>query len=95
MHKGYLRRSIHAKSSAGFSENHGYSKVFQPKQKDLDRVKADENYIQGVEDGVNMIKAIFECSVSRRKEIFGETNVASILDRFDFIQIRNLITKGD
>ena len=81
MHKGYLKRSIHAKSSGKSSENRSF--------------EIDSAYIQGLEDGVNMIKAIFECSTSRRKEIFGETNVASILDRFDFIQIRNLIAKGD
>ena len=50
-----------------------------------------EDYINGLEAGVNMVKAIFELPVDKRKKFFGSDNVANILDKFDFIQIHELI----
>ena len=79
MHKGYLRKSIPAKSSDKSSANRSF--------------EIDSAYIQGLEDGVNMVKAIYECSTGQRKEIFGETEVARILDKFDFAELREIISR--
>lgn len=47
----------------------------------------DEDYFNGMEDGVLMAKAILELDMSSRKEMFGDYDVANILDKFDFRQI--------
>ena len=47
----------------------------------------DEDYYNGMEDGVLMVKAILELDMSRRKEMFGDYDVTNILDKFDFRQI--------
>ena len=56
-------------------------------------IKEQNCYIQGLEDFFNDIKAIFECSVSQRKEIFGETDVANILDKYDFVTIHETVRR--
>lgn len=48
----------------------------------------DKAYVQGMSDGVEMVKALFEMSTDERQEKFGHFLVAEILDNFDFIQIR-------
>lgn len=48
----------------------------------------DKLYVQGLEDGVNMIKAIFELSIDERMERFGKANISQILDEYDFQQIK-------
>ena len=53
----------------------------------------DKEYIQGMEDYHNIIKAIFELSPEERKERFGSPLVANIIDRFDFQQIRELMVE--
>lgn len=47
----------------------------------------DEDYFNGMEDGVLMVKAILELDMSSRKEMFGDYDVTNILDKFDFRQI--------
>lgn len=52
----------------------------------------DREYINGLEDGVNMTKAIFALSTSERESRFGSADVAQILDKFDFAQIKELMS---
>lgn len=52
---------------------------------------SDKAFIDGLEAGVNMVKGIFELSIHERINKFGMTDVASILDTFDFAQIKNLL----
>lgn len=47
-----------------------------------------DDYTQGMEDGVILVKQIFELSQVERVNKFGSRNVADILDKFDFIQIK-------
>lgn len=47
----------------------------------------DEDYYNGMEDGILMTKAILELDMSSRKELFGDYDVTNILDKFDFRQI--------
>ena len=49
----------------------------------------DSAYINGLSDGVDMIKAIFEMSVDDRVEKFGKANISQILDEYDFQQIKD------
>ena len=51
-------------------------------------LREQDIYIQGLEDMYNIIKAIFELTIDRRMQIFGEDTVPAILDKFDFQQIR-------
>ena len=51
----------------------------------------DKAFVDGMECGVNMVKGIFELTVSERINRFGMTDVASILDSFDFAQIKELL----
>ena len=55
--------------------------------------KEDKNYYLGMEHGVGIVKEIMALSISERKERFGKTDVASILDDFDFRQIKNLMDR--
>ena len=55
--------------------------------------KEDSNYYLGMETGVRIVKEIMSLSVGERKERFGKTDVASILDDFDFRQIKNLMDR--
>lgn len=48
----------------------------------------DITYIQGLSDGVEMVKALFEMSTDERLEKFGYILVAEVLSNFDFIQIK-------
>lgn len=47
-----------------------------------------DSYIQGLEDGVGMIKEIYALTSERRKELFGSPVVSEILDKFDFAQLK-------
>ena len=51
----------------------------------------DMTFVNGMECGVNMVKAIFEMSVGERINTFGTSDVASILDKFDFAQIKEIL----
>lgn len=51
----------------------------------------DRAFVNGMEAGVLMIKQIFEMTVNQRINKFGMSDVASIIDTFDFAQIKNLL----
>lgn len=51
----------------------------------------DKDYISGLEDGVGLVKAIFELGIRERKRLFGTESVPEILDKFDFQQISELL----
>ena len=57
----------------------------------LTQMKLDASYINGMEHGVNLVKDVFSMTVGERKIVFGESDVAKILDKFDFIQIKNRV----
>ena len=46
-----------------------------------------EDYINGMEEGVEMVKKLYEMTSDERKEKFGTTLVSDILDKNDFAQI--------
>lgn len=48
----------------------------------------DSDYIQGMEDFYNIIKAIYELTYEERIRTFGVSHVSRIIDKFDFQQIR-------
>lgn len=48
----------------------------------------DSAYINGLSDGVDMIKSIFEMSIEERMGRFGKANISQILDEYDFQQIK-------
>lgn len=48
----------------------------------------DSAYINGLSDGVGMVKTIFEMSIEERMERFGKANISMILDEYDFQQIK-------
>lgn len=47
----------------------------------------DISYTNGIEAGVELVKNIFELTTFQRYEKFKLTDVASILDRYDFTQL--------
>jgi hypothetical protein len=49
----------------------------------------DSAYINGLSDGVGMVKTIFEMSIEERMERFGKANISQILDEYDFQQIKD------
>lgn len=50
---------------------------------------AEQNhYIQGLEDGIGLVKTLFSLSLDERLDKFGEHQVATILDRYDFTEIK-------
>jgi len=51
------------------------------------KIELDQNYFDGLSDGVMMVKTILELDMSSRKELFGDYDVSNILDKFDFRQI--------
>ena len=51
----------------------------------------DKDYISGLEDGVGLVKRIYELGVNVRKKMFGCEDVAQIIDRFDFAQINEIL----
>ena len=51
----------------------------------------DKDFINGIETGIEIVKRIFELSVDERKRLFGLSDVALILIRFDFQQISELL----
>ena len=59
--------------------------------KDIDI--AQTNYNLGLEIGLRMVKEIFALSKSERVERFGKSDVAAIIDDFDFGQLKNLMSR--
>jgi hypothetical protein len=47
-----------------------------------------EDYIDGMRDMYNIIRAIYELPVGERVKKYRSADVATILDRFDFQQLR-------
>lgn len=63
--------------------------------KELTREYADEldnNYFNGMEDGVLMVKRLFEFTPDERYQYFGDVLVANILDKFDFQKIHEILS---
>lgn len=52
------------------------------------------NYINGLEDGFDLIKRVYELSEQDRKLMFGHTDVASIMDKYDIIDIQLKLQSG-
>lgn len=52
----------------------------------------DTDFINGIETGIEIVRSIYELSTGERKQRFGSTSVPEILDKFDFAQIRNLMS---
>lgn len=59
------------------------------------RMELEQNYFDGMEDGVLMVKRIFELSVHERLKHFEETSVPHILDKFDFQQLHEILSKPE
>lgn len=55
----------------------------------------ENNYISGMEDGVKMVKTILGLPRDIRKKFFYDTDIAKILDHFDFQQIHELLKAVD
>lgn len=50
---------------------------------------AEQNqYIQGLEDGIGLVKALYSLSIDERLDRFEEHQVPTILDKYDFAQIK-------
>ena len=47
----------------------------------------DKQYVDGLEAGVTLVKAIFALPAYERKAVFGTSDVATILDRFNFAEL--------
>ena len=60
---------------------------------DLAMLKDDMTYISGMEEGVEIVKAIFALTAQERKDRFGTSDVANILDKFDFVQCQNILSR--
>lgn len=58
---------------------------------DIRHFDKDLAFVNGVEAGITLVKRIFELSVSDRTNMFGESNVASILDRYNFAEISEIL----
>ena len=54
-----------------------------------------DNYINGMEDGVMMVKRIFELSDNERIKHFGAIRVDRILDKFDFQQLHEILQRPE
>jgi len=55
-------------------------------------MREDESFINGMEEMFNVIKECFELSPEERKERFGETMVAHIMDKHDFLEVYDRMT---
>ena len=51
------------------------------------------NYFDGMEDGIGMVRRILELDMSERKKHFGDYDVLVILDKFDFQQLHEILSK--
>ena len=49
-------------------------------------------YFDGLEDGVLMVKRLFEFTPDERYQYFGDVLVANILDKFDFQKIHEILS---
>ena len=59
------------------------------------RMELEQNYFNGMEDGVMMVRRILELDMSERKKHFGDYDVSVILDKFDFQQLHEILSKPE
>lgn len=59
------------------------------------RMELEQNYFNGMEDGVMMVRRILELNMSERKKHFGDYDVSNILDKFDFQQIHQILSRPE
>lgn len=59
------------------------------------RIELEQNYFDGMEDGINMVRRILELDMSERKKHFGDYDVSNILDKFDFQQIHEILSRPE
>lgn len=52
---------------------------------------SDKSYVDGLEQGIEIVKAILSLDVDTRKAKFGSSDIATILDRFDFAQLNEMV----
>lgn len=58
---------------------------------DLHHFDRDLAFVNGIETGVGLVKKIFELTVDERYTRFDEADVATILDRYNFAEISELL----
>lgn len=58
---------------------------------DLHHFDKDLAYINGVEAGITLVKKVFELTVDERLTLFDESDVATILDDYNFAEISDLL----
>lgn len=59
------------------------------------RMELEQNYFNGMEDGVMMVRRILELDMSERKKHFGDYDVSVILDKFDFQQLHEILSRPE
>lgn len=59
------------------------------------RMELEQNYYNGMEDGVMMVRRILELDMSERKKHFGDYDVSNILDKFDFQQLHEILSRPE
>lgn len=59
------------------------------------RMELEQNYFDGLEDGVMMVRRILELDMSERKKHFGDYDVSVILDKFDFQQLHEILSRPE
>lgn len=59
------------------------------------RMELEQNYFDGMEDGVLMVKRILELDMNERKKNFGDYDVSNILDKFDFQQLHEILSRPE
>jgi hypothetical protein len=59
------------------------------------RMELEKNYVDGLSDGVNMVHRILELDMNERKKHFGDYDVSVILDKFDFQQLHEILSKPE
>lgn len=59
------------------------------------RMELEQNYFDGMEDGVLMVKRILELDMNDRKKHFGDYDVSNILDKFDFQQLHEILSRPE
>jgi hypothetical protein len=59
------------------------------------RMELEQNYFDGMEDGVMMVRRILELDMNERKKHFGDYDVSVILDKFDFQQLHEILSRPE
>lgn len=58
---------------------------------DLHHFDKDLAYINGIEAGVNLVKRLYELTIDERTNLFGDSTVPSILDKYNFAEIIDIL----